>query len=441
MKYTLLLTSLLVIGFFTIPEKSEAQELLTLDQAIQAGVENNYGILIARNRAEISSNNRTPGNAGMLPLLDVTASANESIEDSEFELADGSSESATGSRSSVQNAALNLNWTIFDGMQMFAEYDRLGELEKIGDREMQLQVEMLVGQIINSYFEVIRINEQLKVLENSVEVSQERIEIEETKFDLGSGSEAELLQARSDLNADRAAVLRERNRLSEAKIYLNELLARDPGTDYAVDSVIPLNRGLMQEELYNRLMAENSELLLARMDLRVAELESRRIRGERLPQVALSSSYSYNRNSSDGGFMRLNETTGLSGGITLRVPIFDGFNTNRRVQNAQIERKNSELALEQRKLRLESDFLALYRSYENNIELVDLEEENLANAEETLDIALERFRLGTISSLELREAQRTFLSAENRLINARFDAKLAETGLLQLTGQLQMAMN
>ena len=434
MKYTLLFTSLLVFGFFATPEKSEAQELLSLDQAIQLGVENNYGVLIARNRTEIASNNRSPGNAGMLPFLNLTGSATESVQDSEFELADGSSQTTTGARSSVQNAALNLNWTVFDGMQMFAEYDRLGELEKIGGMELQLQMESLVGRIILSYFDVIRINEQLKVLENTVEVSQERIEIQKTKFDLGSGSEAELLQARSDLNADRAAVLRERNRLTEAKISLNELLARDPGTEYTVDSVIPLNRGLMQEELYNRLLSENSELLLARMDLRVAELETRRIRGERYPQISLSSSYSYNRNRSDGGFMRLNETTGLSGGITLRVPIFDGFNTNRRVQNAQIERKNSELTLEQSKLRLESDFLALFRSYRNNIELVDLEEENLTNAEETLDIALERFRLGAISSLELREAQRTFLSAENRLINARYDAKLAETGLLQLTG-------
>jgi outer membrane protein TolC len=128
-------------------------------------------------------------------------------------------------------------------------------------------------------------------------------------------------------------------------------------------------------------------------------------------------------------------------GITARINIFDGFDTNRRVQNAQINQKNAALSLESHKLRLESDFLAIYRAYQNSLELVDLEQENLLHAEETLDIALERFRLGTISSLELREAQRTFFAAENRLINAKFDSKVAETELLKLSGELEVLLN
>lgn len=425
----------LIFIFGSICQQLKAQELLTLDQAIQIGLDNNYGIQISQNRAEIANNNLSLGNAGFLPLIDLTVSQTERIEDSEF-IAGGEEQSNTDARSSVRNAALNMNWTIFDGLQMFSEYDRLGELKKISDRELRLHMESLAAEIILSFYNIIRISEQVDVLENTLEVSQERIEIEETKFDLGSGSQAELLQAQSDLNADRSALLRENNSLTEAKIYLNELLSRAPGTDFSVSRDIPINRSLMQEELYNLLMAENSELLIARMQLRASEFETRRIRGERYPEISIISGYSYNRNENDGGFIRFNETTGFAVGITARIPIFDGFNTNRRSQNAKINVRNNELELEQSKLRLESDFLALYRSYENNINLVDLEQDNFANAEQTLDIALERFRLGSISSLEFREAQRTFLDAENRLINAKYDAKLAETGLLQLSGQL-----
>jgi len=429
---TCLFISLLTGSLFKV---SKAQEKLSLDEALQIGLDNNYGVQISRNSAEIANNNLSLGNAGFLPLVDFSVSQTESVEDSEF-IAGGEQQSTEGARSSARNASLNANWTIFDGMQMFSEYDRLGELKNISDRELRLQMETLAAEIIISYYDIIRISEQVNVLENTLEVSQERIEIEETKFDLGSGSEAELLQARSDLNADRSALLRENNSLTEAKIYLNELLSRDPGTDFSVSRDIPINRSLIQEELYSLLMAENSELLIARMQLRASELESRRIRGERYPEISITSGYSYNRNENDGGFIRFNETTGFTFGITARIPIFDGFNTNRRSQNAKINVRNNELELEQSKLRLESDFLALYRSYENNMDLVDLEQENFANAEQTLDIALERFRLGAISSLEFREAQRTFLDAENRLINAKYDAKLAETGLLQLSGQL-----
>lgn len=413
-----------------------SQDVLTVEEAIQIGLNNNFGIQLSQNESEIASNNRTLGNAGFLPTIELSASLTERVEDSEFE-AGGESQTTSGARSSVKNAAVNLDWTIFDGLQMFAVYDRLTELEKMGEQSFRLDAELLVSQIINSYYNIIRLNEQLNVLQNTVEVSLERIEIEETKVDLGSGSEYELLQARSDLNADRAALLREQNILTEAKITLNQLLSRNPDTDFTVSGNIPVNRSLSREELYQKLMAENSELRIARLQQRIAELELKELNAERYPEISLTSGYTFNRNEAGGGFIRFNESTGFSVGVTARINIFDGFNTNRRVQNAKINRKNSELLLDENKLRLESDFLAIFRSYQNSLELVDLEEENLENAEETLEIALERFRLGFISSLELREAQRTFLSAENRLITAKFEAKIAETELLQLSGELQ----
>lgn len=431
---------LLSVFFLTVgAETALSQQTLTLDEAIQISFENNYGIQRSQNNLEIASNNRTLGNAGFLPTLSLTASQTERVEDSEFQ-AGGEAQTSTGARSSVKNASLNLDWVVFNGLRMFSAYDRLGELEQISDNQLRFDMEILAAQVINAYFNIIRINEQLKVLENSVDVSLERIEIEETKLDLGSASEYDLLQAKSDLNADQAAVLREANRLTEAKITLNELMAREPETQFSVTEEIPINRSLSRDELYRKLIEENSELAIARLLNRVAELEVEEIRGERFPQIAISSGYSFNRNESPGGFMRFNETTGFSFGITARVNLFDGFNTNRRVQNAQINQKNTQLQLEEDRLRLESDFLAVYRTYQNSVELVELEQANLENAEQTLDIALERFRLGSISSLELREAQRTFLSAENRLIDAQYEAKLAETELLQLSGDLKSSL-
>ena len=188
--------------------------------------------------------------------------------------------------------------------------------------------------------------------------------------------------------------------------------------------------------LYTSLINSNTELALARIENDVRALELREIQGERFPELTLSSGYSYNRNENDGGFIRFNETTGFFVGVTARVPIFDGFNQNRRIQNAKISQRSAELSLEQQKLRIETLFESAYRTYQNAIQLVDLETDNLENAERTLNIALERFRLGSISSLEFREAQTTFLQAENRLINAKYEAKVSETELLRLSGRL-----
>lgn len=423
------------ILFFIWAGSLFAQQRLTVDEAIGIALENNYNIEIFENRLSVAENNRSLGNAGFLPTLDLTGSRTESVEDSEFN-AGGQAQTTSGARSTSTNASLNLNWTLFDGLRMFKTYDLLEVMEEISSAELRLEMESLVRQITLSYFDIVRIENQLRVLENTVDVSLERIEIEETKLDLGSGSEVELLQARSDLNADLSAQLRESNVLNEAKIALNQLLARDPQTDFAVADAIPIQRGLNEQLLYEKTIAENSELDIARMQQNAAELEVQQLRSERFPEVELNSGYRYNKNEAGGGFIRFNETTGFSIGLTARVNLFDGFNTNRRIQNAQINQKNSRLQLDESRLMIQSRFRTLFRTYQNNIELVDLEQDNLSNAEETLDIALERFRLGSISSLELREAQRTFLEAENRLINAQFNAKFAETELLRLSGEL-----
>lgn len=428
--------SFVFLLFSTITLDLHAQEMLSLDEAINLGIRNHYGIEIARNSAEIASNNRTLGNAGFLPTLSANASRSERVENSRFETAVSSGEN-TGARSTTTGAGASLNWTLFDGLQMFVTYDRLSEIEELGRNELRLQMEQTVNQIIGSYVNIIRISEQLNVLEDAVEVSRERVEIAETKRDLGSGSEYELLQARNDLNADRAAVLRERNRLMEAKVTLNELLAREIDIEFEVMSDIPLNRTLSYEALYPQLMNQNTNLLLARTEQRIADLQIREIQAERYPEIELNSGFNFNRTEGGGGFLQFNESQGLNIGLTARINLFDGFDNNRRVQNAKIHLKNRQLQVEQIQKRLSSDFLSIYRTYQNNLELVDLEEDNLSNAEETLEIALERFRLGTISAIEFREAQRAFLAAENRLITAKYEAKLAETDLLQLSGELQ----
>lgn len=432
LKKQLLATFILL---FVWAGSASAQAQLSLEEAINTGLENNYGIKVFENSLTVAKNNRSLGNAGFLPAVNLSGSRSESIEDSEFS-AGGQAQTFNGARSTTTSASLNLNWTLFDGLGMFRTYDLQGVLEEISSAELRLEVENLARQITLSYYDIVRIENQLRVLENTVDVSLERIQIEETKFDLGSGSEVELLQARSDLNADRSALLREGIVLNEAKIALNQLLARSPETDFGVAENIPIRRGLDESYLYEQTIAENTELDLSRMDQNAAALRVQQLRSERYPEIVLNSGYRYNRNEAGGGFFQFNETTGFNIGLTARINLFDGFNTNRRIENARINRKNKELRLEENRLMIRSRFRTLFRTYQNNLELVDLERDNLSNAEETLEIALERFRLGTISSLELREAQRSFLESENRLISARFEAKFAETELLRLSGEL-----
>lgn len=415
-----------------------AQDTLSVEDALAIGLENNYSILIADNESDISANNKSLGNAGFLPNLTATGSRSYSITDIRQEFADGSIPDRTteGAKSNNISASANLNWTIFDGLRMFTTYEKLHELEALGKEQFRLTLENTIASIIGAYFNIIRQQKIYDVLQSTVEVSEQRIEIAETRKDLGSGSEYDLLQARADLNADKAAVIRQEVSLSDAKILLNELLGRNVETEFAVQQTIPVEGDLQYSELLQQAMANNKELTVARINRQVAELEIKEIQGERYPEIDLNAGFSYNRNESGAGFIELNQSDGFNYGLTARLNIFDGFNTNRQVQNAKIRLKNQELALQDNRLRVEAGLSAEYKNYLNSLELVQLESENLIFAEQSLEIALERFKLGTINSIELREVQRTLISAESRLIQAQFEAKIAETELQRISGKL-----
>ncbi|MDZ7715951.1 MAG: TolC family protein [Balneolaceae bacterium] len=421
-----------------------AQDTLSVDRAVQIGMENNFSIRIARNESELAVNNNSLGNAGFLPSLSATGSRIYRNENNSQEFAAQSgipNQTTNNAKSNSTNASASLSWTIFDGLKMFTTREKLEELQKLSQEQLQLSIENNVAQIITAYHDVIRQQKIYDVLQNTVEISEERIDIAETQLDLGSRSEYDLLQARTDLNADRAAVIRQEVRLNNAKVNLNEVLGRDTNIEFSVYPTISINEDLAYAELLQQAMSNNINLAIERTNQDVAELQIDEIQAERFPEIDLSTGYGYSRLESDAGFLALTETDGFNYGVTARWSLFDGFNVNRRIQNAKIQLKNQQLALEQQEQAVEGSLARQFKSYLNSLKLVKLEAENLTFAEQSLEIALERFRLGSINSIELREVQRTLINAESRLIQARFEAKVAETELLRLGGSVANAVN
>lgn len=436
--FRFLISILLLFAGWSASKTANAQEVLSIEEAVQLGLENNYSIRISGNNVDISENNYSLGNAGFLPLIFADVTRSHRLEDSETVFADGNIPNRTdeGAESVTTSAGVRLDWTIFDGLQMFTSYNRLQQLRDLGEDQFRLTIEQTLAEITNVYYNVVLQKKAVAVLENTVEVSQERIRIAETKKDLGSGSEFDLLQARSDLNADSAALIRQNVQLNNARILLNELLARDVNEQFEVTEDIDLQQQMEYVQLEQKMMADNISLAIARISQDVAELEIREIQGERYPQVAINLGYDYNKNESGSGFIEFSRSNGFNYGLTARVDLFNGFEINRRVENARINLKNQELELEQQRKEVEGNLSSEYQNYANALKLVDLENQNMEFARRSLDIALERFQLGTITSVELREAQRTLIAAENRLIQAQFEAKLAETELLRISGQL-----
>ncbi|MEX0843924.1 MAG: TolC family protein [Balneolaceae bacterium] len=427
----------LFYGLMFVHSYAQTNTTLQLEDAIRIGLEKNFAIRIAENESRISENNTTIGNAGFLPVISADGSYNGRIQDNVTvyggQLPDRNDENA---RTTIYDYNIGAEWTIFDGLTMFATLDRLSTQSQISEAEARYRVEVVLADIISGYYEIAGQQKAAQVLEYTLEISEERIRIAETKRDLGSGSEYDLLLARADFNTDRAALIRANTSLNQLKVILTSILGDTTTMKFSVEPDIELADKLELDALIQDAIVQNQELNIARLNERVARSEIREIRGEWFPQVNVSGGYGYSRTEASAGFSEFSETDGFRYGISARVNLFDGYNKSRRIQNAEIFLKNEQLRRADLHLQVTAQISQIYARYIDALSLIELEQENLEINNQTVEIALERFELGTINSLELREAQQSLLNAENRLIDAQIAAKTAETELLRLSGRL-----
>ncbi|MEZ4701468.1 MAG: TolC family protein [Rhodothermales bacterium] len=416
-----------------------AQDVLTLREAIDLAMQKNYDIQIARNEIEIASNDATLGNAGFLPVSDLNLSAGRTVANTKQSFLSGQTTERNGALTQRQAAGVGFSWTVFDGFGRYRAYDRLKTVLSEEEYRADNTTELILTDVVVSYYDLARQQQQLRVLEEAVAISEERMRIVELRRDLGSASELEVRQARLDLNADRASVLRQRTALVNARADFNQLLVRPLSLDYTVVDSIALDPPVARDTLEAESLGRNKTLMVARMARQVALIQSREVLSEWLPSVDVNAGLNYSNLNAEAGFLLSNESKDITYGISLNMNLFDGMNRRRRAQNAEIRLRNADLVIDDITTRLQSDISRADQDYRNSLALIDIERENLALARQNVDIALERFELGTITSIELREVQETLTRAQSLLLVAQFEAKRAETELQRLSGRLVKA--
>lgn len=413
-----------------------AQEKLSLVDAINLAMKNNYSMVISKNEATMAANDNTIGNAGMLPSVDLNASANQSINHTKQNYSSGLEVDRSNVQSTNMAVGAGLEWTIFNGFKMFATKSKLNELQGRGELVSKVQIENTLAGIIASYFDIVRLKDLLKAGQSSLDIYNERVRIAETKFRIGSSSKLELLQAKVDLNAQRSLLMNEKTALQTAKINLNQLLGRTVDTEFEPSDSIVIAYQPKVENLRKSFVTQNSTLLAAQKDVNIASYLMKEFESQRYPNISVGANYNYARVKNQVGFILLNQNQGLNYGLNVSWNLFNGMNTNRQVKNAKLEYQNSTLRLNDIRSQTEAAVLQGFRKFEDALELMKLEEENILLARENVTVGLERFRIGKSTQVELQEAMRSLEDAENRTTSARYDAKIAETELMQLNGEL-----
>ena len=410
----------------------------TLKSCLETGLEKNYSIRLVRNQEQISKNNATIGNAGYLPTLDLSAKYSGTVDNTETKTrATGETTTTDGVFDQTMNAGLNLNWTLFDGFKIQANYSRLKELERQGETLTRIAIEDFIANMTAEYYNYIQQQIRLKNFRYAMSLSKERLRIVEERYIVGNFSRLDLQQARVDYNADRAQYMKQQESVKSSLIRLNELMANENMTQTVAinDSIIDLNTLLSFEELWQSTLKNNASLLKSEQNKNLAALEMKSVKSRNFPYLKVNAGYGYTLNKYDISSTMQRDNLGFNFGLTMGFNLFDG-NRKREMKNARIAIENAQLQQDDMRQTLKADLSNLWQAYQNNIEMLELERENLISAIENHEIASERYMLGNLSGIEMREAQKSLLDAEERILSAEYDTKMCEISLLQLSGKI-----
>lgn len=412
----------------------------TLRQCIEQALQNNYELQIQRNDEEITRNNVSWANAGATPSVDATASYKPAWRTMERTVSRATGEATTqsGALDNALSALVSLDWTLFDGFRMQTSYKQYQILQQQGELGTRMVIEDLIADVASEYYFYLEQVIRQQHLLYSMNLSRERLRIADLKYQTGRLSGLDRQLALADFHADSIAYIAQDEALTSSRIRLNNLMANEANLSQPItlsDTTISLRTDLALADLWQQTLAANASVLRAAQNQQLAELDLRKVLSRNYPYLRLNAQYGYNHTFYGRAANSQQSSLGLNAGLTVGFNLFDG-NRRRERRNAELTIQNRKLQSQQLELDLHTRLTTFWEAYTNDLTLLSLQRENLTIARRNYDSAMERFKVGELSGFDLRQVQKTLLDAEERVLQAQYDAKMCEISLLLISGRI-----
>ena len=414
-----------------------SQQMVKPSEAITLALENNYGIKIANNNVSVAKNNKNILNSGYLPTVTGNAGTNFNKDNISAEFSNGETTTLNGAESSRYNASIILNYTLFDGLGRIYDYKRLKEEYNLSELQARETIENTITQLLMVYYDVARQSENLKSLKETLDISNDRLIRSEYQFEYGQNTKLDVLNAEVDINNDSINIINAEQGLINAKRDLNFVTGNTITNQFVVDTTVTFLMQLNKQDLLDKLQRNNVTLIQNEKNIAINEFTLKANKSGYLPTIGLVGTYGWNENNNNAAsFVAVSTNTGLSAGLNLSWNLFDGGGTITRVKNARINLENQKFQKEQLKIDIERNFNNAWDDYQNKLIIFQVQENNIKTAKNNFERTQEKFKLGQVTSIEFRQAQLNLLNAELNRNQAKYDAKLAEVLVLQISGEL-----
>lgn len=415
-----------------------SQQRLSLQEAINTALKNNFNIQIAKNTVDIARINNNIGIAGGLPTVSATASDQESVVNINQKI-----NSAAGERNISRNGATSNNIStniagsmlLYNGYRIISTKKKLELLQAQSEQGLIAQVQNTIAAVMTKYYDVVRQQSYMKTLLQSIEVSKKQLEIIDVKRKIGFANNADLFQAQIDLNTRQQDLQSQQIILEQGKADLLNLLSIQADSAISITDTIVADGNIKLEEVLTG-MEKNPDIISASQQVTINQLIEKETSAQRYPALRLNSGVNYGRNQSDGGQLLLNQSYGPYLGLNVSIPIYNGSIFKRQEQTAAINTQNARLQKQSLVLNYKTNLTKTYQSYIHNIDLIKTQQATNELSAQLVQLALQRFQLAQATIIEVREAQKSFEDAGFRLVNLSYAAKAAEIELKRIAGKL-----
>jgi outer membrane protein len=449
--------SIIVICICLVASLAKGQELLKVEDVIKLAIESNFDVQIAKNNIQVAKNNNniglvgggqstggtvSGGSTGMLPQISISAGSPQSP------LGVGQTISTLG----YSNPALNVNqqklistsyapsivgtWYFFDGLKMFATKKKLNRNEELTNIQYRITVETTLLNALTAYYQMISIQQYIKSLKMSLALGDDQKKLAAQKMSAGSGSNVDVLQTQIDFNNIQVQIIQQQNLLNDQRIILNNLLKRSPDVEFMVpDTIITQTKPEYATALENT-DKNNNSILANRKTIEIDELGLKEYKANRMPKIGVTGNYTYQRLTNDIGLQRLNQNYGFNAGFICSWTLLNNLTTHTAIKNQTVLLNSDNLRLEASRLQEKANLYQAFLSFQNNLNIIEIEKQSVDLANQNLTIAAMRFKQGLSNYIEYRTVQQSYEDAQYRLSQAAFNTKISELNYLKAQGLL-----